>query len=101
MRLPKNHTAEIGQKDRAKIIPKSPAPQIPHDSTRFCDFSLKPEPEVLMLISSNRIIPTKMRIGPSSLFIYFCRRCDTWGIDRTLVTRRIPSSTYVRMRPRV
>ena len=101
IRLPKKSAAEIGQKESAKTIPKSPPPQIPNNSTRFCIFSLKPEPGILNRISSSKIIPTKTSIGPSILFMYFCRICDTCGIDKMLVTRRIPRTTYVNIRPNV
>jgi hypothetical protein len=33
--------------------------------------------------------------------MYFCRICDTCGIDRTLVTRRVPRTAYVNIRPSV
>jgi hypothetical protein len=101
IRLPKKSAAEMGQKESAKRTPKSPAPQIPPASTRFCIFSVKPELEILICISSNKIIPTKINIGPKSLFIYFWRICETCGIDKMLVTRRIARITYVNILPSV
>ncbi len=42
-----------------------------------------------------------MSIGPSILFIYFCKNCDTAGSERMPATTKTPSSTYVKLLPSV
>ena len=98
---PKKSAAETGQNASENITPRSSAPNSPMSSARRVRASDVPPPNEGSDSSPRRIIPTRTRIGPSSLLTVNWSTAETPGADRTLVASRTPSTTYVKTRPSV
>ena len=101
IRLPKNNPAEIGQKDSAKIAPNKNAPFAPELAKDSCFFLESENPEMLRRIISKRNIPTTSNMGPTTLFIYFCKKFATDGMLTRDAIIAMPKKAYAIIRPSV
>ena len=90
IKLPKNKAAEIGQNDRAKIMPNPNEPMAP-ELARYSNFSLdRLKDEIFIFIISNKNRPTINNIGPRALFKYVCNIWATVGMLSNEWIRNIP-----------
>ena len=100
--VPKNKTADVGQKLNAKIIPNNNALKAPQPSIYFRNLSLKFIPEKFGTASKPiKNIAVIISNGPKNIFMYFCRACETIGATSIVSANKNPKMQKVISRPSV
>lgn len=101
-RVPKNKTADVGQKLNAKTMPNNNGLNKPQPPRYFRKLSLKFITEKFGIASnSSKNIAVIISNGPRNIFMCFCRVCETIGAASIVSASKNPKTQKVISRPSV